>query len=46
MHNYVILADELKPFFSIFNHHQHVYEALEFQIPVLQNHVECCVSIN
>jgi hypothetical protein len=40
MHDYVILAEELKPIFSIFNHHHHVSEALEFQIPVLHNHVE------
>ena len=39
MHVYVILAEEHKPIFSIFNHHQQVYEALVFQIPVLHKHV-------
>ena len=35
MHVYVILAEEHKPISSIFNHHQQVYEALVFQMPVL-----------
>jgi hypothetical protein len=29
MHVYVILAEEHKPIFFIFNHHQQVYEILE-----------------
>ena len=40
MHVYVILAEEHKPIFSIFNHHEQVYEALVFQIPVLHKHVQ------
>ena len=40
MHVYVILAEEHKPDFSIFNHHQQVYEASVFQIPVLHKHVQ------
>ncbi|WP_018615976.1 hypothetical protein [Segetibacter koreensis] len=40
MHVYVILAEEHKPIFSIFNHHQQVNEALVFQIPVLHKHVQ------
>ena len=40
MHVYVILVEEHKPIFSIFNHHQQVYEAVVFQIPVLNKHVQ------
>jgi hypothetical protein len=39
---YVILAEEHKLNFSIFNHHQQVYEALVFQMPVLHRHVQRC----
>jgi hypothetical protein len=39
MHVYVILAEEHKPIFSIFNHHQQLYGAWVFQIPVLHKHV-------
>ena len=35
MHVYVILAEEHKPIFSIFNHHQQDYVAVVFQIPLL-----------
>jgi len=44
MHVYVILAEEHKPIFSIFNHHQQVYEALVFQLPVLHKHVQRCMQ--
>ena len=40
MHVYVILAEEHKPIFSIFNHQQQVHGAPVFQIPVLHKHVE------
>jgi len=40
MHVYVILAEEHQSIFSIFNHHQPVYEAVLFQIPVLHKHVQ------
>jgi hypothetical protein len=40
MHVYVILAEEHKNNLSIFNHHQLVYGAVVFQIPVLHKHVE------
>jgi hypothetical protein len=39
MHVYVILAEEHKLIFSIFNHHQQVYGASVFQMPVLHKHV-------
>ncbi len=40
MHVYVILAEEHKLIFFIFNHHQQVDEALVFQMPVLHKHVQ------
>jgi hypothetical protein len=39
IHVYVILAEEHKAIFSIFNNHQQVYEAVVFQMPVLHKHV-------
>jgi hypothetical protein len=44
MHVYVILAEEHKPILYIFNHHQQVYEASVFQIPVLHKHVQRCLQ--
>lgn len=46
MHVYVILAEEHKLICFIFNHHQQVYEALVFQIPVLHKHVQRCASLS
>ena len=40
MHVYVILAEEQKLIYSIFNHHQQVYEALVFLMSVLHKHVQ------
>ena len=40
MHVYVILSEEHKSIFSIFNHQQQVYEAAVFQMPVLHKHVQ------
>ncbi len=39
MHVYVILAEEHKPIFSIFNELHQDYEATVFQIPVLHKNV-------
>jgi hypothetical protein len=44
MHVYVILAEEHKLIFSIFNQHQQFYEATVFQIPVLHKHVQHCTK--
>jgi hypothetical protein len=39
MHVYVIMAEENELIFPNFNHHQQVYEASVFQIPVVPKHV-------